>query len=219
MPSAVRGGSADLLLAHSKTPRVSAMGGIATPAPVLLISDTFTDTNSVDLASHTIAPTNIPATAWTVRAGTWQIQSNRGTTTTGAANGHATLNSGVGDVVITAKVVNNGSAGQANDSGIVVRWGSTNAFFRISINAADDVIRIVERAGGSNTVVATTSVTIATGTEYTIVVTCSGSTISATLDGANAVSYALATANQASGIHGIYARVSNDYIDSFTVTG
>jgi hypothetical protein len=103
------------------------------------------------------------------------------------------------------------------DAGIVARFSNSNNYYHISINAGADAFRIVERNAASETVRATTSVTIATGTQYTISVTLSGATITATLDGANEISYDSATLNQTSTVHGIMLATTTDTIDDYTV--
>jgi hypothetical protein len=54
----------------------------------------------------------------------------------------------------------------------------------------------------------------------TILAQLAGSTISATVNGGNAISYANATLNQSSGWHGLHARIgaNNDIIDNFQVS-
>lgn len=182
-----------------------------------LVYDTFTDADATSLTAHTIAPTNTPSTSWTERVGTWTISGNKAVSTF-TSNSHATCNPGVADCTITCKAQTSATNGNmAYDVGLVVRWGATTDYFLVGINSQGDLFRISERVSDNPVSRATASVTIDAGTEYTIVVTLSGTSISATLDGANQISYASATANQTATIHGIKGRIATDTIDDFQV--
>lgn len=191
----------------------------ASASAATLISDSFTDTDTTAIASHTIAPTNTPSTSWTARTGTWTISGNKAVTTT-ASQGHSTCNPGVADCTLSvvAKSTTTASATHLADAGVVARWANTSNLWKISINQQADEFRIVEYAAATATTRAAASVAISASVEYTIVAVLSGTTIAATLDGANAISYASATLNQTATVHGILARESTDRIDDFKVT-
>lgn len=184
---------------------------------VVLILDQFTDADSTSLDAHTIAPTNTPATAWTEQTGNWQITGNQACVAVAALNGLATCNPGVADCALSASVKVTAGATTSRDAGIAARYSNTSNYWTIGINATDGAFRITERNGGTDSVRATVSLTISASAEYTIAVTLSGATISATLDGANPISYASATLNQTSTIHGIRARATTDRVDNFRV--
>lgn len=159
------------------------------------VNDSFTDTNGTALASHTIAPTNVPGNAWTniysASGRTIAVQSNRASS--GPTNeGLYGLEVGTADVILS----------------VVLRPMSTtiiqNVYLRL--DALTDAVgterscwclafgngkfELYERNNSTpGTLRATTNLTTASGTDYTIRVVCIGNTITATVDGANQISY------------------------------
>jgi hypothetical protein len=198
-----------------RTPR--SLGG------ALLIYDTFTDTDGTAIASHTIAPTNIPATSWANGGITpFTIIGNQaGSTTVNANNAHAVCNPGIADCIITCDATASSTANNDNNvDGIAARWTSGGFYWRIGVHPFRDLFLILERNNSVDTLRASTAMTITPGSTYAIVVTLSGSTISATCNGANAISYNGATMNQTVTRHGICisrALAADSRIDNFQV--
>lgn len=191
-------------------------------AAVVLIYDTFTDTENKRLNLHTISPTNLPATSWTEQ-GTAEfiINASNQAAKSGSSIGFATVNAGDADVTIEvdAQGKDTGAGQYARDFGIVARYTDENNHWTITINTLGDVFRITEVNGGVITTRATASVALAQSTPYALKVVLSGSTITATIDGGNQISYASATLNQTTTVHGLRAYTSASTIfDNFKVT-
>lgn len=168
----------------------------------LSLLDNFTDTNSVSLDAHAIAPTNSPRTAWVERAGDWQITSNRAVMVGANDTIHiASVNLGQSDVDIT--VVGRLLVVDDLTMAVLLRFVDTSNYWFAGINPSLDEISITKREGGSNTKVANTAVTIDTGIDYTLRVRAVGSTITAWVDGGSQVQYTSATFQQTATLHGI----------------
>lgn len=183
----------------------------------IIANDTFTDIDAVSLDAHTpdIAP---GGSAWVEALGDWQITSNAAALALASNGGHATIDCGEADCVLTVEANSTTTSTiSTRDVGIIARWVDVDNHFRIGINAAADQFRIVERAAGVNAIASTIAVAIEPGTLYTIAVTLNGATITATLDGGNEISDGSATAGQTSTIHGITARETADRVDDFLV--
>lgn len=192
-------------------------GGAA--APVTLILDQFTDTNGTAIGSHTIAPTNVPATSWTAQVGTFQIQSNSVQNIGGAANGHCTLDAGVANCTLSGDVTCPDQATGVNqDTGLVGRWSNASNYWRVGINEQDDLFRIVERAATVNTSRASASVTFGVGSTGAIRASFLAQSITATVDGANEISYGSAALNESATVHGVFGSVAASAVDNFKVT-
>ena len=183
----------------------------------IVVYDTFTDTNGVLLSNHT--PEIYPAgSTWgggtattdtTIRGNAAESQCAY------ATNSGCGIVTGLADCKITANVSGHNSPNTTyryRGYGIKVRCSSaangsssdTATWYAVLIAAANDEFYILEKASGdSYTTRATTSVTINKDQVYLMTITLSGATITATLDGANEISYSSATTNQTSTIHGV----------------
>ena len=188
----------------------------------VLISDLFIDPTGTNLANHLISPINRPATAWTNRnSSAFQIMSNKAgilTVPAGQPKVNATLDAGVSDYIITC-TINYGNAGSSSP-GIITRYAVTdNVQYLVVISDSTNEFSIYEWNGSTFTSRATTTIAIAANTSYALVITCQGSTITATLDGANQISYASATVNQSSTLLGMRdSESSNNTWSNFTVS-
>jgi len=166
-----------------------------------LLQDTFTDTDADDLITqHT--PNVGPGWTRNSTTSSWLIQGNRARVTkTGTERDFAWMDSGDADVVISCKVF---AQSASNLPGIIARLSDDESnCWIIHISPQSDTFAILQREADVNTSRASTSVTIDIQTLYTIEVTLSGSTITATLNGGNQIQYASATFNQTSTKHGI----------------
>lgn len=187
------------------------------------IRDEFLGTDGVALWSRAIAPLNTPGASWAQSgAAIWVIYQNQTRMASGVSHGHCKINTGRADCILTADVktfLGSGVSDPAGDVGLVVRLSDTTNFWMVSLNRTANVFRIVERNAGIDTVRATVGFTVGVGFN-TILAQLAGSTISATVNGGNAISYANATLNQSSGWHGLHARIgaNNDIIDNFQVS-
>ena len=186
-------------------------GSAAAAGPLIL--DQFTDTNGTSLSAHTIAPTNTPATAWTIRQGTFTIQSNRAQASTGFSD-FVTLQAGIADgtfsviVIPTADSLTNGV-----DQGIILRQTDTSNYVEVVIQG--NSFRAFEVSGGF-TLKDSEAVAITAGVSYTIEVIVSGSSYTATLNGGSALSFT-STKNQTTVRHGLNGSNSTQF-DDFTIS-
>lgn len=178
--------------------------------PTTLLSDTFTDANGTALAAHVmdVGP------GWTAVNGTATIQNNKAQAATG--NAHYTSDSGKSDVTV-AGVLNLPAGAGAND-GLVARGSDGNNYWRLTINAGASMFKLTEVVAGALADRASTSVTVTTGTDYTLSLQCSGQTMTGTLNGGNSISYGSAASNQTVTKHGIRSPDAGTTTDNFLVT-
>lgn len=186
--------------------RTLASAGIASPT---LFYDTFTGVNGTLLPAHT-PDTDASGNGWTTQAGTPDIFDNQARIT---ATEIATVDCGVADCVISANVK---CLGLAAVAGIIVRFSSASSYTFVTIEDFFDRFRVYEWNGSTLTSRASTNVTIDIGTEYTMTITLSGTSITATLDGANSINYT-SSLNVSSTIHGISSRNNTGNFDDFTL--
>lgn len=162
-------------------------------ADILLLADTdvppfiatFTGANGTTL--NGLAPDSGPNN-FVTRTGSWTIQSNRASCGTA---GIVTNNLAITDYVITATVRSTSGAGV----GIIVRYDTSNSYFYlINVEISSNRFRIY-RYDGSFTQLQSATVTLNTSTDHTVVVTVSGTTITATVNGGNQIQQTGATQN------------------------
>lgn len=198
---------------------LSGAGAGGAAASPLLILDQFTDTNGTEITSHTIAPTNVPAASWASDgdAISVDIQSNKakmeGSATTNVlkvipcAQADVTIS---GDVTIIAN---------ASRQGLALRESNSTNFWKVCVRQTSNLFELVEFNANTNTVRASTSVTLTAGVSYALAAVAAGASISATLDGANGISYGSATFNQTATRHGIFSGTAlGVQWDNFQVT-
>ena len=189
-----------------------------------LIEDAFTDTNATALTSHTIAPTNTPAATWRNETGTKQITSNKAITATIDADGESfqSVDAGKSDVTIDVDVTTGTDLANLYGGSILFRVTDQNNLWLVSLRSADNTFKILEKNAGTITARASTSFTYATSTTYAVRVVVSGTSITATINGGNTLTYT-SSFNQSATRHGIgeftasvNARPS---YDNFKITG
>jgi hypothetical protein len=180
----------------------------------LVAFDPFTDANSTAVGSHTMYLGN----GWTVQSGAIVITSNKAVASGTAPGGPqwvATIATSYADC--TTSVVINVTTGTGTYYGLALRYSDNNNMWW-AIAEGGGTFAIFERNAGTNTLRASASLTITAGTNYTIQAVLSGSTITATINGGNQISYGSATLNQTANTHGIRLGDANGTIDNFTVT-
>lgn len=175
----------------------------------VIVQDTFTDTDGTGLASHTPDVDTVGA-GWSVLSSTPVILSNR----LDPAEGQAMIDSGIADGIVRADVYGRQNGGAVGPAFRV--QDASNMWFAVIIFGATDNFYIFQRSGGSNTVRASTVVTVDLLTYYTIEVTLDGSSITATLDGGNEISFSSATLATETR-HGYWNSSGGAYIDNFIV--
>lgn len=194
---------------------LASVGGTRT-----LILDQFTDTTGVALESHTIAPTNTPATVWSRIDGHFDIQANQANGDLGpiVVYGVYVTDPGTADVTIQCDITPIAAPGRQCVTG---RLTDANNNWRIGVRGdGSNSFEILERNAGVQTVRATVTVTITPGVTYTLKAIFSGSTITATINGGNQISYNSATLNQTVTKFGIDTGtgVTGTRYDNFKVT-
>lgn len=116
-------------------------------AETILVRDTFTDSDSTALASHT--PELRPGSnAWVASLGTWQIQgcAARLTSTAGDGQNVAVIDSGVANASVVMDALHTSAA---PDFGIVANYVDQNNFWMCV--RTNNEIKIWERSGGTFT--------------------------------------------------------------------
>lgn len=193
-------------------------------SPVILtrviILDQFTDTDGVILPNHAIAPTNTPGAVWTTAAfmgGDLAISSNVAADLAGGAK-VSHLNSGVSDCVISVNLMN---LTAFRYFGLAFRTKGfvadvNNNYWRADLYTNGNTLRIVERNAGVETIRATAVMTVTQNVYYTLTVTLSGQTITATV-GSTTISYGSAAFQATSVYHGLYG-IADSRWDNFQIT-
>lgn len=169
-----------------------------------LLRDLFAGADGTNLTSHAmdVGP------GWTAGAGAITLSGNKAT---GNASGNYWADSAQANVTASLDVVL--STGVAGD--LILRATDNNNFWLLE--PYNDAFVLYEKNAGSFTIRASTAVS--TAGSHTIQAVCSGSTIAATFDGGNQISYGSATFNQTATRHGISdGGVSNTAMDNFQVT-
>lgn len=179
-----------------------------------IILDQFTDTNGTAIASHTIAPINKPATAWTAGTGTWDIQSNTAGTTGNTARAHATLDTGKANYTITDTIVP-GATDVA--FGIVFRYLNGLNYWRFFLNDTADTYSLEKYETGGSSIEATGAITVTPGDTYIIKVVANGPNVICFVNGAVLVTYATATFQQTNELVGMVQNRSDTTHNNFTV--
>ena len=169
---------------------------VVLPAPIVVVEDLFSGSGSLN--GRTPDTVNTPGGTWTVTAGSATVSSGslaNGSTGESLAN----LQFGVSDYTLTVNV----SEESGGASGPVVRYVDDNNLFVVVLSNFTN-FSLYERVSGTYTLRADSSFPFGSG-YYTIKMTISGSTISATVNGGNLISYGSATAGQTSTVGGVRA--------------
>jgi hypothetical protein len=171
-----------------------------------LLKDTFTGADGTLLTEH--AP-DIGAGAWV--GGKYQIIGNKAVQT---ADGSDWEVYDVGKLNYTLRVkVSLRNATSAQVRGVLVRKVDAS-YFSVGLQYSAGTFVIQENG---TDIRATTNVVIVPGTEYQIVVVVNGSTISATFNDANLISYGAAAETATRTFVGIRSRYVQDTFDDFEV--
>ena len=184
-----------------------------------VVYDEFTDDDGTLLENHTpnISPIG---SSWAKIATTDQkIYNNAAVSYGGDSGGY--IESGFSDCVITAKLFSSYSAAAlaTRHPTVIFRYDGTD-FLKVVANLYSDKFIIYDVDG--TTELASASVSLGANTWYTIQVTLNGTSIIATLDGANTIS-CTALSNETGTKHGYcnfryVADYYYAYCDNFTVT-
>jgi hypothetical protein len=181
-----------------------------------LILDQFTDTNGTALSSHTIAPTNTPATSWTNGLNSLEIQSNKAVGVTSSDDNIELCDSGQSDV--TASVIVNSTV--VAGGGPVVRASDGSNMWLAYLASVFNSIRLFEINAASFVERATASQTVTSGVDYTQRLAASGTSLVASVDGGASCNYSSSFNQSATkvGIHAYNLAGTSPTLDTFTVT-
>lgn len=160
------------------------------PPPAALLLDRFTDTNGVDLAVHTMDI----GSGWTILTGAVLIQSNKGdsSSTTDNTFARAVADAGQADVTLTCDVTTLGVGAGDGGSGVILRATDNNNLWYLDVvpgTGGSGQFRLVERNSGTDTVRASSTPDIINATAYAFAAVLSGTTMTATLDGSNSITF------------------------------
>ena len=112
------------------------------------ITDTFTRADS----TTTLGSTESPVLAWTVRQGTWGVNTNRAYSVTNADGDTVTVSVGQADMAVAAKIIGPG-AGRL--PAVVARYVDLNNSYRAESRADLGTVALFRRIGGSDTQITT----------------------------------------------------------------
>lgn len=200
----------------------------STAAPAFLIQDTFTDIDGTLLIAHTpdidtvgggwITYQWADATPLAVA----EIQSNQCSMNSAASGDRVVcvIDSGAADITVSAKVQ---FTAASSDCGIMIRHsrtvGNRNDGIGIRLkNTGTNTFSITEILNNAPSDLATVDVVLNPSTEYTVEVIATGTSVTATLNGGNQISTALATLNETVTTHGFYRLQADIFVDDFEVS-
>ncbi len=150
----------------------------------------FTGSNGTTL--NGLSPDSGP-NALVVRSGAWTIQSNRASCGTAGI-----FTADIARANYTLTCVVRSSHGLGSGVQVIVRYDVTNGYFyQLYVNIGLGAFFRLYRNDGSSTLLASATPALATNTDHTVVVTCSGATITATINGGDQLQVTDATMNQA----------------------
>lgn len=177
------------------------------------VSDTFTDTDSTLLTSHT-PDTDVVGTGWAGTASA-DIISNQLRFTADDVNVAIDGGNADGDVYIDWIV----ATSSLNRNSVLVRYTDDANHWRLNAREDNGDIRVVEVNAGAVNVRATSSYTFSEGSTYVIKANCSSTTITGYVDAVSQVSYASATFNQTETMHGLRRDTgsNNTRLDNFVI--
>lgn len=194
-------------------------GAGITPGPYLL--DQFTGTNGDLITAHAIAPNNTPGATWAY-IGTPEptIQNNKLFFTRSLANAYyVTCDSLVSDYTLSATL--SGAEG-SSQVGLVYRFTNTSNFFMATVRGSPfSIFEIWEVTTGSASIRASTAVSFAPGATLAFSATLSGTSHTATVNGANTLTYTSAVRQTVTkvGVHGWSETIGKEVQwDNFQVT-
>jgi lysophospholipase L1-like esterase len=167
------------MLDRRKLVALGILGGGAAWSPVVLLYDTFTDTNGTLMTAHT----KDVGAAWIKQASDNDNKVVGNLAVTNAAAGNTVSNAGLSNVKITAKF---NAAGAGAVGGLVIRALSTERYFMSWISKNSHVI--YEWNGGFVSRASATPV-INENQEYNIILKADGDVITSEIVGVNTLTY------------------------------
>jgi hypothetical protein len=181
-------------------------------AATTYVYDTFTGANGTSLDAHP-PDVDVVGSGWVERNGQWTLSSNR-LVPTGADPGdyYCTIDSGQADVVISAEMTPD-STGRVMQ--FLVRYTNNSNMWRIQFSSGS--LAIYEVNGGTFTLRASASPSMAAGRTYVFRIVANGTTISASVAGTT-ISYSSASHNLTATSHGFGMNAIGGSFDNYRVT-
>lgn len=177
-------------------------------SPVVLLRDTFTDTDATALAAHTM---DVGA-GWTVHAGTWVVSGNRATKTA-SNNTHQTASADAGQADVTAQTTfTTGTSG-----GLAARLTDNSNFWGLELApGGGGTLKLYENNAGSFTTRASAFPPVTGGQSYELRLSMAGTSLTAFLGGITRFAYSSAF-NQGATRHGLWIYGTAEAHDDFQV--
>lgn len=167
--------------------------------PIIHLSDTFVDVNGTLLTAHVmdVGP------GWSFVQGTFEIQGNAATPLTYADNDFVTSDASFSNYALSADLMptDNGSAGAL--PALCFRVVDVSNYAMVSLDSLNGLFTIYERIGGLYFLRASVAAPQTSGTSYAVDLVLNGSSVSATLNGASAISYGALTVGPGSTLCGL----------------
>ncbi len=191
----------------------------AAPAgPTTYVEDTFTDTNGTELVDHT-PDTDTEGGGWSSRTATTdggRIQANVYENEHTSREGQFLIDAGVADCVVRMTL----NLGDNTQSGMYVRYSDSSNFWQIRVRDDTQQVILYRVVAGSFNADDTQSATIANNTDYDMVCTLSGNSVSC--DVAGVTVSATNSHNNTATSHGFWVRkfdtgTAEPYVDDFSV--
>lgn len=185
----------------------------------VIVEDTLYSSPQASISSHTPAPTNYLSGSWTNQVGQHDTLGASEATATTLSSGRAicTYSSGISDLIIQSSI-RTGVAGNEY-SGIVFRYTDSDNFWSFEISAGLDTARVVKREGGSDTVMASVSITVPSSGKQVLQVRLKVNIISCTYNGGSLITLYSSFGVSATA-HGFISRVaSRYYFEDFKISG
>jgi len=183
----------------------------------VVVYDEFTDTNGTALSSHT--PNLVFSGGWS--STNLSINGNK---VVNSAYGTARIETGIADGIVSGYLYRTADYSRAiyQNTAITVRWGASGYTTGWHIDIYSNKFCLIEQVGsggGDYYERAYSNKTISLNTPYFVEIILAGSTITATIDGGNQISYSSAELNKTSTSHGMrLCGGSASALDTFTVT-
>lgn len=180
--------------------------------PQTIIEDTFTEGSNTALASHVIAPVNVPASSWVESVGAWTVfAASDLTASDGTGGSRASVQSNVSDGTITVNIKVQTAGGPAQ--GIAFRWQTSTDYWYLAWDSTNQLY-LVDPGGTTRD---TDALTLTAGNVYQFKVILNGTSITGICEGVT-VTFASAD-NQTETIHGMRAGASSSVeFDDFKIT-
>lgn len=171
-----------------------------------VLSDDFSDANGTDLHGKAL---DVGGT-WTVQNGAMDVQGGLANNASGLGASYATADAGTGDGQIECVV--NGVAGSF--VAILFRWADASNYWLARADIDGDLYELVEVNGGAATVRDSEAHTFNDATNYRLVVTLSGTSITCSVPGAPDLTFT-SSFNETETEHGLYSGATGDTFNNF----